>query len=121
MRRSFIVIAATAIGLASIGCMRSKPIGDVGEGPASGKPTVVYASDDRFSPRTIRARAGEKLLVEVHNEGNTPHEFTVEEVGFSTGTIKPDEVVHGRFDAPEGEATFRCRYHTGMEGTIVGS
>jgi plastocyanin len=121
MRRSFIVIAAVALVLGSIGCMRSKPSGDVGDGPASGKPTVVYASDDTFSPRTIRARAGDKLLVEVHNEGNTPHEFTVEEVGFSTGTIKQDEVVHGRFDVPDGRTMFRCRYHTGMEGTIVGS
>jgi plastocyanin len=120
MRRFTFVIAA-AVGAASISCMRSKPSGDVAEGPASGKPTVVFASDNRFSPKTIRARAGEKLLVEVHNEGNAPHEFTVEKVGFSTGTIKEDDVVHGRFDVPDGTTAFRCRYHGGMEGTIVGS
>jgi plastocyanin len=121
MRRSFTVAALVAVALAAVGCMHSKPSGDVADGPASGKPTVVYASDDRFSPTTIRARAGDELLVEVHNEGNAPHEFTVEEVGFSTGTIREDAVKHGWFDVPEGETTFSCRYHEGMQGRIIGS
>ena len=121
MRTPLLSVAAAAVCLASAGCMMSKPQGDVREGPASGKPTVVFASDNRFSPRTIRARAGERLLVEVHNEGNTPHEFTVEKARFSTGTIKQDKVVHGRFEVPVGRTTFQCRFHSGMKGIIIGS
>lgn len=121
MRRSLVLIAVSALTIAPIGCMRSKPSGDVTDGPASGKPKVIFASDNRFSPSTIRARAGEELLVEVHNEGDEPHELTVEEAGFSTGMVEQDHVVHGRFDVPAGETKFRCRYHAGMEGTIVGT
>lgn len=73
-----------------------------------------------FAPRAIEARAGQPLVVELHNKGFTAHTFTSEELGV-------DVVVDRGQDRtitipPQGTGTYRfyCRFHQaeGIRGQI---
>ncbi|MGH3440476.1 MAG: cupredoxin domain-containing protein, partial [Nitriliruptorales bacterium] len=56
--------------------------------------------------------------VEVRNDGGTPHNFVIEDLDLSTGTIEPGEVVTATFEAPDGPIRFVCTFHPGMDGEI---
>ena len=116
-------IAVASLGLVASAmllgaCMSSEPSGDVGKGPADGPAMKVIAQDDVFLPDELSAKAGSELVVEIHNEGDDPHEFAIEELDLSTGTIEPGDVAHARFVVPAGSTKFTCTYHGGMDGLI---
>ena len=111
-------IALVALSLfAACGAERS---GDVSSGPGGPDAIAVTAVDTAFEPARLEVTAGEEIEVAVTNEGGTTHDFTVEAPSLSTGPLEPGDVVTARFTVPEGETTFRCTIHGGMEGMIVG-
>lgn len=97
----------------------SEPSGDVGEGPATGDAVEVVAGDAFFEPDTLELEAGERVTVEVTNEGEADHDFSIEELGISTGSIEPGAVKTISFEVPRGMTEFVCSYHGGMTGSIV--
>ena len=122
MRISKIVIGLAAIiaGVFVImgSCMRSKPSGDVGGGPAEGDAIDVLATDNRFHPSTIEAPAGRQVTVQIENTGDAAHEFRIEALDLNTGTIEGGTTAHATFVVPAGTTEFVCSYHSGMAGRI---
>jgi plastocyanin len=81
----------------------------------------VELDDFYFEPTFIKAKPGEKITIEVKNEGKAVHTFTSTDLGnvdeqLAAGTSKKITVT-----APQsGQAVFFCRFHQsqGMQGAI---
>jgi hypothetical protein len=84
----FPIAAVVASGLL-VACGGPEASGEVATGPARAEATEVVAGDSYFQPDTISAPAGEEVTVEVTNEGDMPHEFSIDKLGISTGAIDP--------------------------------
>ncbi|MGH9224678.1 MAG: cupredoxin domain-containing protein [Acidimicrobiales bacterium] len=134
MRRVMVVIVAAALALAGCG-------GDADEAePAaagSGAPPVslegavsdhgtktasarmeVELDDFYFGPTYIKATPGQRITVELHNEGDAPHTFTL---GTIDEELQPGAKRTITVTAPQsGSVTFTCRFHLlqGMQGAI---
>jgi plastocyanin len=92
--------------------------GDVARGPATGDAINVIADDNVFKPDVLELDEGSKVTVEMTNEGNEPHNFTVEELDLSTGTIEPGKTATATFTVPGESTPFVCTLHAGMDGSI---
>lgn len=112
--------AFAAVVLAACGG-GAEPSGDVAEGPGDADAVVITATDNEFAPSTLELDAGAEVQVEVANDGDATHDFTIETLDVSTGPIDADGVATATFAVPEGETTFVCSLHAGMEGQIVGT
>jgi plastocyanin len=115
-RRGITLVAGVSL-LAACGAERS---GDVSSGPGGPDAIAVTAVDNAFAPARLELTAGEEIEVAVTNEGGMTHDFTIEAPELSTGPLEPGDVATARFTVPDGQTTFRCTNHGGMEGTIVG-
>jgi plastocyanin len=111
------VAAAAAVLMAA--CQGSEPKGNVGTGPAIGEAEKIVAKDASFEPELIRLPEGEQVIVEISNEGDMPHEFSIDALDISTGNIDPGKTKTLTFEVPSGETEYACKYHSGMTGTIV--
>ncbi|MDP9068389.1 MAG: cupredoxin domain-containing protein [Actinomycetota bacterium] len=84
--------------------------------------TSISAVDNEFEPTELALTAGEEVTVTFTNDGEAPHTFTSEELGFDTGTVDPGASAEVTFTAPEEETPFVCTIHAesdDMVGTIV--
>lgn len=113
------VIAGLA-ALALAACS-AKASGDVHQGPGGPEAVAVVARDNTFEPARLELPAGEDVEVEITNEGGTTHDFTVESLDLSTGSIEEGAVATATLTVPEGDTTFACSIHGGMNGVIVGT
>lgn len=115
---ALVVVAA----LAAAGCSGgAEASGDVADGPGSADAVGLVAVDSEFEPITLELPAGERVEVEVTNEGAATHDFTIDELQLSTGPIGGGAVATASFVVPDGETAFVCSLHAGMDGTIVGT
>ena len=81
----------------------------------------VELDDFYFGPTFIKAKAGQKITVELHNEGSTAHTFTTTEAGSVDEEVAPGAKKTVTITAPaSGSALFFCRFHrgTGMQGAV---
>lgn len=92
--------------------------GDVTKGEAPGPAVKVEAGDNFFKPDVLALRPAEEATVEIRNTGNTPHDWTADELGISTGVMSPGEVYHATFTVPGRDVKFVCTLHAGMDGSI---
>ena len=115
--RAVVVTLAVAL-VALTGCTRERS-GDVREGTANAGSVEILLEDDAFVPDVLRLEAGTEVDVEVRNDGSYGHNFTVDALDLSTGTVDPGEVVTASFVVPNGTTGFRCTFHPGMDGEIV--
>jgi plastocyanin len=80
----------------------------------------VEADDFYFKPTFVKAAPGQKLEIEIENEGSATHTFTSTALGvdeeLSPGAKKTVEVTV----PTDGAAGFFCRFHRsqGMQGAI---
>jgi hypothetical protein len=116
--RFFALLAAASAGLA-LGCASPQPSANVRNGPAGDGVARIIAEDSFFRPDLVELPTGKHATLEVTNHGDTQHDFSIEELGVSTGVIEPGEAKTITFAAPGGTTVFRCGLHDGMEGTIV--
>jgi hypothetical protein len=58
--------------------------------------------DDEFAPKDLHLEAGEAVSVEVRNDRNQGHNFTIDELDLSTGTLEPGDVMTATFVVPNG-------------------
>lgn len=77
--------------------------------------------DDVFAPEMLRVPRGDEVTVEVKNEGDKPHTFTIRSLDVDTGTLQPGDSRQVTFTAPQEDAEFICEIHPGMTGTLVPS
>jgi plastocyanin len=114
------VIGLAIALLALIACSRERS-GDVRDGQAGSNAVEITMVDDVFTPDALRLEAGTEVRVEVRNEGSYGHNFTIDELDLSTGTVDPGEVMTATFLVPSGTTEYRCTFHPGMDGEIVTS
>ena len=70
-------------------------------------------SDYYFSPTVVDATAGQTILVELKNEGDVDHNFTIDSLGISQD-VGPGETVDVEVTLPQsGNVTFYCAFHEG--------
>jgi plastocyanin len=91
----------------------------VHEGAAGSNAVEVVLQDDVFVPNDLSLEAGTEVDIEVLNEGSNGHNFTIDALDLSTGTVGPGEVVTATFTVPSGTTEYHCTFHPGMRGEIV--
>ena len=96
----------------------SEPSGEVAKGPAGEGAVEIVTVNSAFTPETLELNAGQKVTVEITNEDVVPHDFEIEVLDLSTGTIEAGEIATATFTVPEGTTEFACTYHSGMTGRI---
>jgi plastocyanin len=115
-RTSVVALSLTLVALT--GCARERS-GDVRRGAGGADAVKMALHDDEFEPDVLRMKAGTEVSVEVRNEGGQGHNFTIDELNLSTGTVEPGNVVTATFMVPNGTTEYHCTFHPGMTGEIV--
>lgn len=80
----------------------------------------VATLDNSYNPATASARAGQKVTVNVKNDGQRPHTFTIDGV-VDSGRLNGGESKTVEFTpSSSGALTFYCTIHTQavMSGTL---
>lgn len=113
-----VALGGLLAALSLMGCA-AEPSGDVHQGPGGPDAVGVVMHDNEFEPTELRLEAGTEVTIETRNEGSAGHNFTVDAVDVSTGTVQPGGVVSATFTVPSGPTEFRCTFHPGMQGEIV--
>lgn len=94
--------------------------GDVISGPARGDAIEIDMRSSAFDPPRLELQAGEEVRIEVTNREDTPHDFTIDDLDLSTGTLEKGETATATLVVPESLTTYHCTIHDGMEGIIEG-
>lgn len=113
-----------AVGLvvALAGCQEGESAsGDVQKGPAGPGAVRVVMRDSSFQPGVVRVTAGSPVTLEIRNDGSKNHNLSIGSLHVSTGSMHGGDVTAVRFTAPSGTTEFRCTWHPGMTGQIVGT
>jgi len=82
----------------------------------------IELDDFYFAPTYIRATAGQRVTVELHNEGQAPHTFTSNGLGNIDEQLAPGARKTITITASAGgAAVFYCRFHQsqGMQGAVI--
>jgi plastocyanin len=114
---AFALAVSLAVSLA--GCAGETSQGDVRSGPAGSGAVRLVMVDELFRPDTLHLSAGTRVTVEVRNDGEENHNFTIDDLDTSTGAMQPGDVATVRFTPPKGTTEFRCTFHPDMVGRIV--
>ena len=124
------VIAAAALSfpiVASATPTATKPpvklegkVNDKGTKTAKDNEIEVEQDDFYFEPTFIKAKKGTTLKVELENEGNTAHTFTIDSLNVDK-EVQPGKKATVKVKVPStGSVAFYCRFHQGqgMQGAI---
>ncbi len=73
-----------------------------------------------FAPKAIEARAGQPLIVELHNKGFTAHTFTLQDLHIDVVLDRGEDKTITIPAQPAGTYPFYCRFHQaeGMRGHL---
>jgi plastocyanin len=88
---------------------------------ASKGKTEVELDDFYFKPTVLEGKPGEKVTLELKNEGNTEHSFTIDSQGIDKD-IQPGDEVEVTVTIPKsGVVSFYCKFHksSGMAGALA--
>jgi plastocyanin len=144
MRKLFgALVLAGAMSVVVAGCGSSESGGSGSEpasGPASELPSnlsgptsnhgtakvedgkvEVELDDDYFGPTVIEAKAGEKVTLELKNEGTKEHNFTLEAADVDED-LEPGDTKTVTVTVPDqSDAGWYCEYHQdgGMQGSFL--
>jgi len=114
-----VALPVAGLALLAAACSGPEASGDVTAGPAGGEAIAVSAHDNDFAPGTIEVEAGQPVTLEIANDGNAAHNFVIDDLDVSSGTLDDGDVVTISLTAPEGTTEFVCTFHGGMRGEIV--
>jgi plastocyanin len=131
MRKVFVLVVVAALTLVACGgdddssgsnapVQLQGTVNDKGTKTVSGSVTVE-ADDFYFKPTFMEAQPGSKLSLEIENEGNETHTFTIDSAKIDE-TIDPGKKAEVEVTVPSsGDFNFYCRFHRsqGMQGAIV--
>jgi plastocyanin len=134
VRRWLWIVLAIALGIVSMVLVAScgggndeesseggtTTIGDVaandhGTKDVSGESKVeVELDDDYFEPTVLEGKPGERVTLELKNEGGSEHNLTIEELQIDQD-VEPDDEAEVEVTFPDsGTLTFYCKYHRGQ-------
>ena len=93
---------------------------DHGSKSASGK-TKVELDDYYFEPTVLKGSPGQKITLELENEGSAEHTFTVDAQGVDQELQPGDEAKVTVTIPKSGAISFYCKFHKdeGMAGALV--
>lgn len=118
----FVIGVATGLAILLSACgLGEQRSGDVRPGPAGAGATRVVMKDEVFQPDVLEVPAGSPVTIEVRNAGQENHNFTIDDLDVSTGPMHAGDVMTVTFTPPNGTTEFRCTWHPGMVGRIVGT
>ena len=107
------------------GSTGAPPVSLAGEvnnhGTATAKNNMEVEADDfYFGPTFVKAKAGQKFTVELHNEGSARHTFTSSELEVDVELAPGDKRTLSITAPASGLADFHCRFHEGqgMKGAV---
>ncbi|MGH2636381.1 MAG: cupredoxin domain-containing protein [Actinomycetota bacterium] len=115
----FTLVLALATVVAA--CQGAERSGNIGTGPGGPDAMPVMMVDSAFEPDALELQAGAEVTIEVTNDGDASHDFTIDSLDLSTGVIEPGGVMTATLTVPDGPTEFRCTIHGGMRGEIVGA
>jgi len=97
-------------------------VNDHGTETAEGTaPSLSIEADDYFfGPTFVQAEAGATITIEIANEGDATHTFTIDDLNIDE-TIDAGSSVEVEVTAPDsGSLNFYCRFHRarGMQGAV---
>jgi len=144
MRRGVVIIAGVLLVLAAAGCGSSSSSSSEGTTESSGgggggqrsiagvnandhgtktvsKETEVELDDYYFEPTVIQGKAGQKVTLELKNEGKIEHSFTLDAQNIDK-TLPPGEDAKVTVTIPaSGSVSFYCKFHksSGMAGALA--
>jgi plastocyanin len=80
----------------------------------------VAMVDNKFAPSMLEATPGEEVTIQLRNNGQNPHSFTIDALEIDTGVIESGETAEVTFGMPKEEQVFYCTVHgDSMSGTIT--
>jgi len=93
---------------------------DHGSKSASGE-TKVELDDYYFEPTVLKGSPGQKVTLELDNEGSTEHTFTIDAQGVDKELQPGDEAKVTVTIPKSGAVSFYCKFHRsqGMAGALV--
>ena len=93
---------------------------DHGSKSASGE-TKVELDDYYFDPTVLKGSPGQKITLELENEGSIEHNFTVESQGIDKDLEAGEDAKVTVTIPKSGALSFFCKYHKsqGMAGALV--
>jgi plastocyanin len=118
MRRHVLIASGAVLLVALTACGSGS--GSTKDSRGSGAVTIE-ANDNNFAPTQLQAQVGQKLVIQLKNDGNTLHNFSIGALGVSQDIdIKKTATVTITPTAP-GTIPFVCKYHEalGMKGELV--
>lgn len=144
MRQGVVIVAGVLLILAAAGCgsSSSSSSGTTTESSGSGgggqktiaglkandhgtktvsKETEVKLDDYYFDPTVIQGKAGQKVTLELKNEGKVEHSFVIDSQNIDK-TLSPGEDAKVTVTIPaSGAASFYCKFHKseGMAGALA--
>jgi plastocyanin len=83
--------------------------------------TEVELDDFYFKPTVLTGKAGEQVTLELKNEGQTAHSFTIASQGIDK-VIEPGDEAEVTVKIPQsGAVSFYCKFHkrSGMAGALA--
>jgi plastocyanin len=111
---AFVAVLALAAACGNDEPAVQPPVDPSPEGDMFGIATV----DNNFAPSRLDVPAGEEITVEVQNNGQNPHSFTIDELDVDTGVLQAGETAEVTFAVPDEPVEFRCTVHPDMLGTV---
>ena len=96
----------------------SGKVTDKGSKTVSGDEIELEADDFYFEPTVIKADGGAEIEVEIENEGDATHNFSVDDQGIDTD-VEAGSSAEVTVTVPDsGELVFYCKFHKsqGMAG-----
>lgn len=121
MRRTTILRSLSLVAVIALaaGCGGEEPTTQPPLDPSPEEGVVGIATiDNNFAPSRLDATAGEEITVEVRNNGQNPHTFTISELGVDTGIIQSGETAEVTLTVPDEPVEIVCTVHPEMRGTL---
>jgi plastocyanin len=96
---------------------------DHGEKDVSGETgkVEIELDDDYFEPTVLKGTPGQKVTLELKNEGNAEHNISIADQNIDQDVEPADEAEVEVTFPQSGELGFVCKYHesAGMAGALV--
>ena len=88
--------------------------------PAPAKEAELEMYDYRFDPKTIKGKPGQKVTLELKNEGKTEHNLTIDSQHIDKDVEKGEDAKVAVTLPKSGAIHFYCSYHKtkGMAGSL---
>ena len=90
--------------------------------PAKSQELELY--NYRFDPKAVKGKPGQKVTLELKNEGSTEHNFKIDSQKQADADVEPGKTAAISVKIPtSGSVQFYCEYHKGlgMVGTVKAS